>query len=41
MVRVHKNTFRYRIARLEQIAGIDLSDPDVRFALTLQLRIFQ
>jgi PucR-like helix-turn-helix protein/diguanylate cyclase with GGDEF domain len=41
LVRVHKNTFRYRLARLEQIAGIDLSDPDVRFALALQLRIFQ
>jgi DNA-binding PucR family transcriptional regulator len=41
LVRVHKNTFRYRLARLEQIAGIDLSDPDVRFALELQLRIFQ
>ncbi|MFD7922244.1 PucR family transcriptional regulator [Streptomyces sp. NPDC059740] len=38
-VRVHKNTFRYRLARLEQIARVDLSDPDVRFALDLQLRV--
>ncbi|MFF2502595.1 PucR family transcriptional regulator [Streptomyces sp. NPDC058067] len=40
-VRVHKNTFRYRLSRLEQIAGVDLSDPDVRFALSLELRVFE
>ncbi|MEV0598785.1 helix-turn-helix domain-containing protein [Streptomyces sp. NPDC050315] len=40
-VRVHKNTFRYRLSRLEQIAGVDLSDPDVRFSLSLQLRVFE
>ncbi|WP_037958854.1 PucR family transcriptional regulator [Streptomyces violens] len=40
-VRVHKNTFRYRLSRLGQIADVDLSDPDVRFALSLQLRIFE
>lgn len=36
---VHKNTFRYRLERIETIAGIDLSSPDVRFGLMLQLRL--
>lgn len=37
---VHKNTFRYRLSRLEQVAGLDLTDPEVRFGLSLQLRVF-
>jgi sugar diacid utilization regulator len=36
---VHKNTFRYRLRRLSEIAGIDLSDPIERFGLMLQLRL--
>ena len=36
---VHRNTFRYRLRRLREISGIDLEDPDARFAATLQLRL--
>jgi len=36
---VHRNTVAHRIARLEQLADWDLSDPDLRFALGLALRI--
>ncbi|MFC5676097.1 helix-turn-helix domain-containing protein [Aeromicrobium endophyticum] len=36
---VHKNTLRYRLDRVAAIAGADLSDPDVRFSLLLQLRL--
>ncbi len=38
-IHVHKNTFRYRLDRLASIAEVDLSDPDVRFGLLLQLRL--
>lgn len=38
---VHRNTVAYRIARLESIADWDLSDPDLRFALELALRLMQ
>jgi DNA-binding PucR family transcriptional regulator len=37
---VHPNTFRYRLRRLAEVGGIDLSDPDARFSVMLQLRIF-
>ncbi|QXJ21285.1 helix-turn-helix domain-containing protein [Actinomadura graeca] len=36
---VHHNTFRYRLRRLAEIGGIDLTDPDARFAAMLQLRL--
>ncbi|MGW6056720.1 PucR family transcriptional regulator [Streptomyces sp. NPDC055189] len=36
---VHPNTFRYRIRRAAEVAQVDLQDPSVRFALTLQLRL--
>jgi hypothetical protein len=36
---IHPNTFRYRLRRLRQIAGVDLDDPDVRFATMLELRL--
>ncbi|ONI82977.1 PucR family transcriptional regulator [Actinosynnema sp. ALI-1.44] len=39
-VHVHPNTFRYRLRRLTEISGIDLADPDARFAAMLQLRVF-
>ncbi|MBB5139237.1 DNA-binding PucR family transcriptional regulator [Thermocatellispora tengchongensis] len=39
-VHVHANTFRYRLKRLTEIGGLDLSDPDVRLGVMLQLRIF-
>ena len=36
---VHPNTFRYRLRRLAEVGGIDLADPEQRFAAMLQLRI--
>jgi hypothetical protein len=36
---VHPNTFRYRLRRLTEISGIDLTDPEARFAAMLQLRV--
>jgi hypothetical protein len=36
---VHPNTFRYRLRRLTEISGIDLADPEDRFAAMLQLRV--
>ena len=35
---VHANTFRYRLRRLAEVSGIDLADPEQRFAAMLQLR---
>ncbi len=35
---VHPNTFRYRLRRLTEVSGIDLADPEQRFAALLQLR---
>ena len=35
---VHPNTFRYRLRRLTEVSGIDLTDSEQRFAATLQLR---
>jgi sugar diacid utilization regulator len=35
---VHANTFRYRLRRLTEVSGIDLTDPEQRFAAMLQLR---
>lgn len=40
-VHIHKNTFRYRLRRLTEIAELDLSDPDTRLGLMLQLRIYR
>lgn len=37
---IHKNTFRYRLKRLREVAGVDLDNPDQRFGLMLQLRLF-
>ncbi|WP_091464968.1 PucR family transcriptional regulator [Paenarthrobacter nitroguajacolicus] len=36
---VHTNTFRYRLKRVAEVGGIDLSNPDERLALMLQLRL--
>ncbi|MFR0357360.1 PucR family transcriptional regulator [Streptomyces sediminimaris] len=38
-VHVHPNTFRYRLNRLAEVGGIDLDDPEARFAAMLQLRV--
>ncbi len=36
---MHPNTFRYRLRRLAEVAQLDLSDPEARFAAMLQLRV--
>jgi len=36
---VHRNTFRYRLARLVELAGLDLTDPGERLITHLQLRL--
>ena len=36
-LRIHPNTLRYRMAKLTELAGVDLEDPDVRLALLAQL----
>lgn len=38
-VHVHPNTFRYRLRRLADVAGLDLADPDARFEAMVQLRL--
>jgi len=35
---IHRNTFRYRLERLLDLFGLDLSDPDERLITHLQLR---
>lgn len=35
---VHPNTFRYRLRRVVEVGGINLEDPDARFATMLELR---
>ncbi|WP_407111777.1 helix-turn-helix domain-containing protein [Streptomyces sp. DSM 116494] len=37
MLRVHPNTLRYRLRKLEEVAPVDLTSPRVRLALRLQL----
>ncbi|WP_129840124.1 PucR family transcriptional regulator [Streptomyces sp. RFCAC02] len=36
---VHPNTFRYRVQRLHDTCGIDLSDPDSRLLAHIQIRL--
>ncbi|UMG93222.1 o-succinylbenzoate synthase [Nocardioides sp. TF02-7] len=36
---VHPNTLRYRLRRVGEVAGLDLADPEARFAAMLQLRV--
>lgn len=38
-VSVHPNTFRYRVKRLGELSGINLSDADERLAAEIQLRL--
>ncbi len=38
---VHRNTVAYRIHRLEQLGDWDLSDPDLRIALAVAVRLVQ
>jgi len=37
-VKVHPNTFRYRLRRVKELFDLDLEDPDVRLITWLQLR---
>lgn len=41
LLNVHENTFRYRIRRISEVAGIDLDDSDERLALEIQLRLIE
>lgn len=36
---VHRSTLLYRLERIAEIGGVDLTDPDVRFHLELSLRL--
>jgi DNA-binding PucR family transcriptional regulator len=36
-IHVHPNTMRYRMARIADLAGLDLDDPIVRLAVRLQI----
>ncbi|NUR90911.1 MAG: helix-turn-helix domain-containing protein, partial [Nonomuraea sp.] len=36
---VHRNTIARRVARIEQLLGVDLADPDTRLALHLACRV--
>ena len=38
---IHRNTIAYRVARLEQLGGWDLADPDLRLALGVAARLVQ
>jgi ATP-binding cassette, subfamily C, bacterial PrsD len=38
---IHRNTLAYRLARIEQLAGWQLSDKGVRFGLALAVRLVQ
>ena len=38
-VHVHPNTFRYRLRRLSEVGEIDLTDPDARLGVMMQLRV--
>ena len=40
-LRVHRNTVAYRVARLEALGEWDLADPELRFALSLAVRLVQ
>lgn len=38
---IHQNTLRYRLVKLSELAGIDLADPQQRFELMTQIRLFR
>jgi PucR C-terminal helix-turn-helix domain len=38
---VHRNTLRYRLKRITDIAGLDLGEPDVQFNLQLATRAWR
>jgi DNA-binding PucR family transcriptional regulator len=36
---LHRNSLLYRLRRIREITGLDLDDPDTRFALQLAFRV--
>jgi purine catabolism regulator len=36
---LHRNSLLYRLRRIREITGLDLDDPETRFALHLALRV--
>lgn len=38
---VHRNTLKYRLQRIREISGLDLSDPEISFNLQLATRAWQ
>ncbi|MBC3193359.1 helix-turn-helix domain-containing protein [Pseudonocardia sp. C8] len=38
---VHRNTLRYRLRRIQELSGLDLSDPAERLVAELQLRLLE
>jgi purine catabolism regulator len=36
---IHRNSLLYRMERISQIAGLDMSNPDTRLAVHLALKI--
>ncbi|WP_409464994.1 PucR family transcriptional regulator [Amycolatopsis sp. GA6-003] len=38
-LRIHRNTFRYRLQRIEELCAVDLDDPVQRFTIELQTRL--
>jgi DNA-binding PucR family transcriptional regulator len=38
---IHRSTLKYRLQRIREISGRDLSDPDTRFNLQLATRAWQ
>ncbi|MFD2467760.1 helix-turn-helix domain-containing protein [Amycolatopsis silviterrae] len=38
-LRIHRNTFRYRLQRIEALCAVDLDDPVQRFTVELQVRL--
>ena len=36
---IHRNTLKYRLARIEELTDIDLSDADEKLYLSLSLRL--
>jgi DNA-binding PucR family transcriptional regulator len=40
-VAIHRSTLKYRLQRIREISGHDLSDPDTRFNLQLATRAWR
>jgi DNA-binding PucR family transcriptional regulator len=36
---IHRSTLKYRLGRVANLAGVDLTDPDTRFNLQLATRV--